>query len=333
MREVHGEVAVVLLGDVPVGRVGEHLAVAVAPGVHVLDREPHVRLVGHPPHPAHEVAGVGALPAEGRVHHDGGRAQPLGRRPGPLELHPRVGGPHPLGDQQAGGVHGEDRHPVVVGQPAQRLHVLADGIGPHHDLDAVVAEPGGDLEGGGGGLGVDRGGGQRDLRLPAGLAGASGFPPGPPETSGAPRRPGRPDRSRRDRARPERAACPLERSAGSVTGASVRPRPRPARSPARPPPPSCLVAPLPRAPRCVRRHAIASGLRPTATVLPHPVRSRPPRHRGLSRSSSTRLRPGVPPAPVAAPHRGAWGHLPAARLGENCALSRPPAGGRRGPEP
>src|SRR5690606_11326564 len=51
VTEVDGEVPVVVAGDVPVGRVGEHLAVAVAPGVHVLHGEPHVRLVGHAPDP------------------------------------------------------------------------------------------------------------------------------------------------------------------------------------------------------------------------------------------------------------------------------------------
>ena len=114
VREVDGEVPVVVLGDVPVGGVREHLAVAVAPRVHVLDGEPDVRLVRHPPDPGDEVPGVLALPAERRVHDDGGRAELLGRRLGPLELDPRVGGPDPLGDQQAGRVHGEDRDLVVV---------------------------------------------------------------------------------------------------------------------------------------------------------------------------------------------------------------------------
>lgn len=64
VRQVHREVPVVVVGDVPVGGVREHLAVPVAPRVHVLDGEPDVRLVGHPPDPGDEVAGVIALPPE-----------------------------------------------------------------------------------------------------------------------------------------------------------------------------------------------------------------------------------------------------------------------------
>ena len=60
---------------------------------------------------------------------------------------------------------GEDRDAVVVGQPPQRVGVLADRVGPDHDLDAVVAEPRGELEGGRRRLRVDRRGRQRDLRL------------------------------------------------------------------------------------------------------------------------------------------------------------------------
>ena len=165
VREVDGEVPVVVLGDVPVGGVREHLAVPVAPRVHVLDGEPHIRLVRHPPDTADEVPGVLALPAERRVHDDRGRAQLLGGGRARWSFDPRVGGPHPLGDQQTRGVDGEHRHAVVVGEAAQRLDVLADRIGPDHDLDAVVAQARGDLEGRRRRLRIDRSRRQGDLRI------------------------------------------------------------------------------------------------------------------------------------------------------------------------
>lgn len=65
VAEVDREVPVVLFRDVPVGGVREHLAVAVAPGVHVFDAEPDVRLVRHAPDAGDEVTRVLALPAEG----------------------------------------------------------------------------------------------------------------------------------------------------------------------------------------------------------------------------------------------------------------------------
>lgn len=165
VAEVDREVPVVVLGDVPVRRVREHLAVAVTPRVHVLDSEPYVRLARHPPDARDEVPRVLALPAERRMDDDGARAELLGRRAGPLELGPRVGRPHPLRDEQAGGVDGEDRDPVVVAEPAQRVDVLADGVVPDHDLDAVVPEARGDLEGRRRRLRIDRGRRQGDLRI------------------------------------------------------------------------------------------------------------------------------------------------------------------------
>ncbi len=164
VRQVDGEVPVVVLRHVPLGRVGEHLAVAVPPRVHVLHGEPHVGLLRHPPDAGDELPRVLALPPERGMHDDGGRAEPLGRRPGALQLDPRIGGPHPLGDEQTGRVNGQDRHLVLVRQAAQRVDVLADRIRPHHDLDAVVSEARGDLEGGRRGLRIDGGGGQGDLR-------------------------------------------------------------------------------------------------------------------------------------------------------------------------
>ncbi len=37
-------------------------------------------------------------------------------------------------------MHGQDRHAVVVRQPAQHIEVLADRVHGHHDLDAVISE-------------------------------------------------------------------------------------------------------------------------------------------------------------------------------------------------
>ena len=79
-----------------------------------------------------------------------------------LQLAPRLGAPHPLRDEQAGRVDRDDRHLVVVRQPLQRRHVLADRVGRHHHLDAVVPKPGGDLERRRRRLRVDRGRRQRD---------------------------------------------------------------------------------------------------------------------------------------------------------------------------
>ncbi|BFO14157.1 hypothetical protein SHKM778_05450 [Streptomyces sp. KM77-8] len=92
-------------------------------------------------------------------------AELLGGGLGPLELGPGVGGPHALCDEQAGRVDGQDGDAVVVAESAQRLDVLADRVGPHHDLDAVVAEARGDLEGRRRRLRVDGGRRQGDLRV------------------------------------------------------------------------------------------------------------------------------------------------------------------------
>jgi hypothetical protein len=147
VREVQGEVREVLAGRVPVGGVRHDLPAAGPQREHVLHREADVGLVGHRLDPAQELTGVLALPAERRVHDHGLRAALLGGLLRPDQLGPRVGAPDPLGDHQAGRVHREDRHLVVVRQPPQRGDVLADRVGPDHDLDAVVAEPPGELEG------------------------------------------------------------------------------------------------------------------------------------------------------------------------------------------
>ena len=80
------------------------------------------------------------------MHHDDPRAQLLRQVLGPDQLAPRVAAPDPLGDQQAGRVHGEHRHAVVVRQPPEHVDVLADRVRGDHHLDPVVAEAGRDLE-------------------------------------------------------------------------------------------------------------------------------------------------------------------------------------------
>src|SRR5690349_22465975 len=65
-----------------------------------------------------------------------------------LSLHDAlpISAPHPLRDEQARRVDGQHRDAVVVGKPPQHLDVLADRVGRDHDLEAVVAELGRDLE-------------------------------------------------------------------------------------------------------------------------------------------------------------------------------------------
>ena len=107
-----------------------------------------------------EGAGVVALPGEGRVHHHRGGAQRLGQHDRPAQPLRRVVAPHPLGHQQARGVHRQHRYAVVLGQATQRSGVLAHRVGPDHDLDAVVPERRGQLESRRRRLGEDRGAGQ-----------------------------------------------------------------------------------------------------------------------------------------------------------------------------
>ena len=56
----------------------------------------------------------------------------------------------------------DDGYAVQLGERAQRAGLLGHRVGPDHDLDAVVAHPGGVLEGGRAVLRVDRGRGERD---------------------------------------------------------------------------------------------------------------------------------------------------------------------------
>ena len=80
----------------------------------------------------------------------------VGQLQRPVDLAPGVGAPDPLGQQQRRRVDGHDRYAVQLGQRAQRARLLGDRVGPDHDLDAVVAQPLGQVERGGAALGVDR---------------------------------------------------------------------------------------------------------------------------------------------------------------------------------
>ena len=79
-----------------------------------------------------------------------------------LQLAPRVGAPHPLGEEQARCVDGADRDLVVVAELLDRVDLLAERVDADHHLDGVVAQRGGPTEAVGGRLGIDRGGGEPD---------------------------------------------------------------------------------------------------------------------------------------------------------------------------
>ena len=93
-----------------------------------------------------KAVGVAALPPERRMHDDGLGAELLGGAHAALEFGDRVGTPHPLRDQQARRVHRQHRHVVLLDSCCDGVDVLADRLGPHHQLDAVIAQPGGVLE-------------------------------------------------------------------------------------------------------------------------------------------------------------------------------------------
>ena len=160
--EVQGGLRDVQFQRVPVRREPGDLGAAGPQRVEVLDREGHPGPGGNLREPGLEVPDVLALPQERRMHHHHlgpQRASQLGR---PDQLGPGLSAPHPLGDQQARGVHRHDRQVVVLREAAQHAGVLADRVGRDHDLDAVVAQPGRELEGVSRALGEHRRSRQRD---------------------------------------------------------------------------------------------------------------------------------------------------------------------------
>ena len=167
VREVEGDVPVVRPTGSQSGRYGSDLAAARPQRVHVLDREPDVGLLGHPRRCRRRTRGRSRA-ASGTA---GGRRRSthpsvLGGLRARARASPTGSVPHTRWvTSRHGAWIGEDRDAVVVGEPAQRVDVLADRVGPDHDLDAVVAEPRGELEGARRRLRIDRGGRQRDLRL------------------------------------------------------------------------------------------------------------------------------------------------------------------------
>mgnify|MGYP007115106263 CR=1 FL=1 len=93
----------------------------------------------------------------------GVRAQILGGLHRPHQLGRRITTPDALGDQQARRVDRLHRHVVALGERLHRVDVLADGLGPHHQFDAVITQPGGVFEGGLGPQRVHRGRRESDL--------------------------------------------------------------------------------------------------------------------------------------------------------------------------
>ena len=130
---------------------------------HVLHRDEHVAAGLEFGDLLAEPVGVAALPAERRMHHHGLGAEPFGGLHAAGQLGDRVGTPYPLGDQQTRRMHGQHRHVVPARKLGDRTDVLADRLGPHHQLDPVVAELGGVFEGRLGPQRIDRGRRQTDL--------------------------------------------------------------------------------------------------------------------------------------------------------------------------
>jgi len=166
VRQVERQSVVVLVGRVPIRHVPEHGRAGRPPWVHVLDRQSDAGLAAEPPNARHEIAGILALPEEGRVHDDHICAEVGGRSARPTQLLPRVGAPDVLSDHQAGSVHAQHRHLVVVDQLADIVDVGAGRIDADHQLDAVVADRGGQLESLRGGSGVDSRAAQAHQRQP-----------------------------------------------------------------------------------------------------------------------------------------------------------------------
>ena len=164
VRQVERVVPVADVGGVEAGAVGHRPHSAPHDREHVLDGHRDTGVLLGPAHLVVEHRGVAALPPEGRVHHDRPRAEVAGRGHRAPQALDGVGGPDPLCDGQARRVHGEHRDARRLGEPPHRRHVLAEPLGPHHQLDAVVAQLASQHEPGTHRLRVHRGRGQRDGR-------------------------------------------------------------------------------------------------------------------------------------------------------------------------
>ena len=117
VRQVQGGVPDVDLGRVPVRRVRRPPRRRGPQRVHVLHREDARGLLRHRGQ-ARSRSPWRSPAASGTA---GARRPPRRRvrpRLGPAQLPPRLPAPHPLGDQQAGRVHGQHRDLVVVREPA-----------------------------------------------------------------------------------------------------------------------------------------------------------------------------------------------------------------------
>ena len=101
VRQVERHVPVRLRDRVPARQVGQHLAVAGPPRVHVLDRERDPVLLRQPLHALDEAGGVVALPPERRVHHDGPRSQRGGQLDRPARSSPTAHDPTPAASPAA----------------------------------------------------------------------------------------------------------------------------------------------------------------------------------------------------------------------------------------
>ncbi len=160
---VEGEVPVVVVQRAPVRGVRRHLPAAQMQRKHVLHREAETGFLGQPHEPGGEAARVLPLPAKRRMDDDRVRSEPRGGLGRPVQLSPRSGPPYPLGDDQAGGVYGEDRNREPVTQAQQGIDVLAHRVRPHHHLQPVIAGAGRQSESGSHRLRV---GGHRRQRHP-----------------------------------------------------------------------------------------------------------------------------------------------------------------------
>lgn len=162
VAEVEGEVVVVEVGGVPARRVGHEIAGEGAPREHVLHREGDPAGAVELPDAVDEAAPVLPLPPERGMDHDDVRAEPSRRLRRTLELLPRVAAPHAGGDEECGGMDGEDGDRVVIAQRDDDLLVAADLVRSDHEFDTVVAEFRREFEGIRRRLGEHRGGRQEN---------------------------------------------------------------------------------------------------------------------------------------------------------------------------